>query len=156
MAGMQGHSVRENPLKFPGVQSSAGHIYNCPYEVGDILQTLNTSSPEDRWPGTEWEAITGRVLVGLDSTQTEFDTAGERGRRKSAYTTSPDAQRHSLMCIREARQTLICNRRTPAWISVNGQGEPTIRNRQGGSAHNNLQPYKVVYMWLRTGLRRTA
>ena len=27
----------------------------CPYEVGDILQTINSTDPARRWPGTEWQ-----------------------------------------------------------------------------------------------------
>ena len=38
---------------------------SCPYEVGDILVTMNATDPALRWPGTTWEVFApGRVLIG--------------------------------------------------------------------------------------------
>ena len=38
---------------------------SCPYEVGDILVTMNATDPAVRWPGTTWEVFApGRVLIG--------------------------------------------------------------------------------------------
>lgn len=38
---------------------------SCPYEVGDILVTMNETDPALRWPGTTWEVFApGRVLIG--------------------------------------------------------------------------------------------
>lgn len=47
----------------------------CPYDVGDILITMNATNPEQRWPGTKWEVFApGRVLIGAG---TGKDTRGE-------------------------------------------------------------------------------
>ena len=38
---------------------------SCPYEIGDILVTMNATDPAVRWPGTTWEVFApGRVLIG--------------------------------------------------------------------------------------------
>ena len=149
MAGMQGIAFGKS-AEIPGYAEFGWPIYNCPYEVGDILQTLNTSSPEDRWPGTEWEAITGRVLVGLDSTQTEFDTAGEEGGEKTHVLTSSEMPKHAhsvdlFASGGPSNPNLATGVANGYYVNSQNTSETG-----GDQAHNNLQPYKVVYMWLRT------
>ena len=149
MAGMQGIAFGKS-AEIPGYAEFGWPIYNCPYEVGDILQTLNASSPEDRWPGTEWEAITGRVLVGLDSAQTEFDTAGEEGGEKTHTLIADEMPEH----VHEFDLFAAGGPTNPAYATgvANGYyiGSQNTKSSGGGEAHNNLQPYKVVYMWMRT------
>ena len=159
MAGMQGIAFGKS-AEIPGVAEFGWPIYNCPYEIGDILQTLNTSSPEDRWPGTEWEAITGRVLVGLDATQTEFDTAGEEGGSKTVQLGL--ASGYAKIGVLASNYVHLKTKSVP----TGGAYETNINGTTYGSSSNvggrgtelggttdsgsNLQPYKVVYMWLRT------
>lgn len=152
MAGMQGIAFGKS-AEIPGYAEFGWPIYNCPYEIGDILQTLNTSSPEDRWPGTEWEAITGRVLVGLDSTQTEFDTAGEEGGEKTHTLNTDEMPEHGHTVVGKTGYTGTGTgyiARTDATGTLAPGISGLVESSGGGEAHNNLQPYKVVYMWLRT------
>jgi hypothetical protein len=151
MAGMAGIAFGKS-AEIPGVAEFGWPIYNCPYEVGDILQTLNTSSPEDRWPGTEWESIAGRVLVGLDSAQTEFDTIGKEGGEKAHTLTVDEMPSHRHTQTRYADALAVSGGDQgvlSAGTSSVSTGQQTLYSG-GGQAHNNLQPYKVVYMWLRT------
>lgn len=149
MAGMAGIAFGKS-AEIPGVAEFGWPIYNCPYEVGDILQTLNASSPEDRWPGTEWESIAGRVLVGIDSTQTEFDTIGETGGEKTHVLTSSEMPKHAhsidLFASGGPSNPNMATGVTNGYY-INSQ---STSETGGDQAHNNLQPYKVVYMWLRT------
>ena len=159
MAGMQGIAFGKS-AEIPGYAEFGWPIYNCPYEVGDILQTLNTSSPEDRWPGTEWESIAGRVLVGIDSTQTEFDTIGETGGSKtvqlglgSGYakigvlTSNYVHLKTKTVPTGDAYETYISGTTYSPATNAGGRGTELGGTTDSGS---NLQPYKVVYMWLRT------
>ena len=146
MAGMQGIAFGKS-AEIPGVAEFGWPIYNCPYEVGDILQTLNASSPEDRWPGTEWEAISGRVLVGIDSTQTEFDTIGEEGGEKTHTLTEDEMPVHDHPLKYGGG---VSPGSAPDVGAGSSAASETTGNAGGGQPHNNLQPYKVVYMWLRT------
>lgn len=37
---------------------------SCPYDVGDVLVTMNPTNPAKRWKGTTWEEFAqGRVLI---------------------------------------------------------------------------------------------
>lgn len=48
----------------------------CPYEVGDILQTINSTDPARRWPGTQWKQITDRFIRGADAQHPAGSTGG--------------------------------------------------------------------------------
>ena len=123
------------------------------YPVGSIY--INASDGTN--PGTllgfgTWVAFgAGRVPVGIDATQTEFDTAEETGGAKTHTLTISEMPSH--------------NHNQPAGIlpppnandlDVTGGNARTLGdnvstdNTGGGNAHNNLQPYIVVYMWKRT------
>ena len=123
------------------------------YPVGSIY--INASDGTN--PGTllgfgTWVAFgAGRVPVGIDAGQTEFDTAEETGGAKTHTLTISEMPSH--------------NHNQPAGISpapnandvdITGGNGRTIDNNiltdntGGGNAHNNLQPYIVVYMWKRT------
>ena len=126
------------------------------YPVGSIYINAAVSTN----PGTllgfgTWVAFgAGRVPVGIDATQTEFDTAEETGGAKThtlsiseipAHThnqgshdsSAGDGGAYNTEFIRDHSDT------------ANG---PNVESSStgGGGAHNNLQPYIVVYMWKRT------
>jgi hypothetical protein len=48
----------------------ATHDHGCPHEIGDILITVNTTSPATRWPGTTWTQLMDRVLIGAGNLYT--------------------------------------------------------------------------------------
>ena len=48
---------------------------NCPFEIGDILQTTSSVSPAARWGGTWEEIAPDRVLMGASSTHAAGTTA---------------------------------------------------------------------------------
>ena len=59
---------------------------SCPYEIGDILVTMNATDPAVRWPGTTWEVFApGRVLIGagkgtdINGTSMEFKVGATGG-----------------------------------------------------------------------------
>lgn len=60
------------------------------FEVGDIFITTNTANPGARFGGTWALYGTGRVLVGFDAGQSEFDTIGETGGAKTHVLTVPE------------------------------------------------------------------
>lgn len=39
----------------------------CPYKVGDVYVTTNTSNPADLWSGTSWTKLEGRFLKATNS-----------------------------------------------------------------------------------------
>ena len=111
-------------------------------------------------PGTllgfgTWSAFgEGRVLIGIDSSDTDFDTAEETGGSKTHTLTEAQLPSH--------RHTIGSNDSTAGFGGAAGNqefvqdagtgiGNPCNTSFTGsGQAHTIVQPYIVVYMWKRT------
>jgi hypothetical protein len=126
------------------------------YPVGSIY--INASDGTN--PGTllgfgTWVAFgAGRVPVGIDAGQTEFDTAGEVGGAKTHTLTLSEIPSHRHEVGSKDSSAGDGGAFNEEFVeqygdTTNGPAVPTSY-QGGGDAHNNLQPYIVVYMWKRT------
>ena len=126
------------------------------YPVGSIYINASVSTN----PGTllgfgTWVAFgAGRVMVGLDSGQTEFDTLEETGGSKTHTLTVSEIPAHTHNLGSKDSTAGDGGAFNEEFIedpadTTNGPNV-TSSSTGGGSAHNNLQPYIVVYMWKRT------
>lgn len=127
------------------------------YPVGSIYMSATHSTAQavaNALGGGTWQAFgAGRVPVGVDTTQTEFNTVEKTGGEKTHTLTVSEMPSHQ--------------HRERGWFRVQTgvSGGDTVRARAnlsadvwdtsmeatgGGQAHNNLQPYITVYMWKRT------
>lgn len=139
------------------------------WPVGSIYIAVDSTSPATRFGGGTWAAFAaGRVLVGLDANQTEFDTAEETGGAKTHTLTTNEMPSHTHVQDAHTHNFLPRSATTGAVSSIvtgtldtsstiSGANQPHIQaatatnqNTGGGAAHNNLQPYVVVFMWQRT------
>lgn len=116
------------------------------YGVGDNSTTFNVPN------------LKGRVPVGLDSTQTEFDTRGETGGAKTHALTSAEMPRHNhginpAMIVGGGHvadpntgnaYSPVGNSPSQAVTTFFTGGSGTTEVASNGDAHNNLQPYIVV------------
>ena len=123
------------------------------YPVGSIyMNASDATNPATLLGFGTWVAFgAGRVPVGIDSGDTDFDTAEETGGAKTHTLSIGEMPAHI--------HTYSESSNGPAAEGVGaGYDPPTAVGRQeadsdstgGGQAHNNLQPYIVVYMWKRT------
>ena len=136
------------------VTSSAGTLtaIQSVYPVGSIYINASVSTnPATLLGFGTWVAFgAGRVMVGIDASQTEFDAAEETGGAKTHTLTTAELPSHThtatLMGNGEDE-----NQDLPAaGDNTNPSRTMTTNATGGGGAHNNLQPYIVVYMWKRT------
>ena len=120
------------------------------YPVGSVyINAAVTTNPATLLGFGTWVDIGGgRVLVGQDAGDTDFDTLQETGGAKTHTLTINEIPSHT-------HETQV---NTGDGVSTTGFQDgatPTARDVQtsstgGGAAHNNLQPYIVVKMWRRT------
>jgi len=130
------------------------------YPVGSIY--INASDGTN--PGTllgfgTWVAFgAGRVPVGIDAGQTEFDTAEETGGAKTHTLSTAELPSHYHLSGYGADATTRYGATTGlSSVRIDNDGDSYFSTSAAhtsstgsGTAHNNLQPYIVVYMWKRT------
>ena len=116
------------------------------YPVGSIYTSVVATNPSTFFGG-QWNPFgQGKVMIGVDSTDTDFDTVENTGGAKTHTLITDEIPSHThSMSIENASGT-------GSTGSSNGASSFSTVNTSatgGGQAHNNLQPYVVVYMWKR-------
>jgi hypothetical protein len=125
-------------------------LYNKIYPVGSIYMSVNNTNPGSYLAGTTWAAWgSGRVPVGVDIEQTEFDVVEKPGGKKEHTLTVDEIPAHT-------HNYSLANVSTDShrWNDSNDRGivhnSSTTSSTGGNGPHNNLQPYITCYMWKRT------
>jgi hypothetical protein len=135
---------------------TAATINNLVYPVGSIYinATVATNPATLLGVGT-WVAYgEGRVPVGKAGSGT-FDTLGATGGAETHTLTLNEIPSHNHNNGSYDR-LLLQNGQATIHETDGSAGEPNLASSGaiaaagGGAAHNNLQPYIVVYMWKRT------
>lgn len=119
------------------------------YGVGNGTTTFNLPN------------VKGKVIAGLDSTQTEFDALAETGGAKTHTLTSAEMPSHTHIQDSHTHNVGwdgagLANGSTSVWgLQSSGNNKATSgtvatnQNTGGGGAHNNLQPYIVMNYLIR-------
>jgi len=116
------------------------------WPVGSIYTSVTSANPSTLFGGN-WEAFgAGKVLLGIDASDTDFDTVEETGGHKTHTLSVSEMPAHSHT------YTLENAAGTGSTGSGNGASSfstPNTSTAGSGAAHNNVQPYIVVYMFKR-------
>lgn len=147
------------------------------FPIGFVYISTVATNPAGLLGFGVWQAIgAGRVLVGIDPTQEEFDTLGETGGAKEVTLTTAqmpshthvqdshnhvqNAHQHTALTASNAAGTSGANftrgsgsqatLATTNATATNQAATATNQNTGGGQPHTNLMPYRVVHMWERT------
>lgn len=135
------------------------------YPVGSIYMSVNNTSPASFFGGT-WTAWgTGRVPVGINTGDSNFNTVEKTGGASTHTLDTSQIPSHShgqkinysstaasswLIGAGQNTTTLGYSLSTDAVTSGSSRRDGLYTNDAGGNAaHNNLQPYIVCYMWKR-------
>lgn len=126
-------------------------VYESMYPIGSqYVNFTDSTNPATLLGFGVWQAVAGRVIVGYDAGQTEFNAAEKTGGEKTHVLTESEMPSHNHTTG------------SPGWVgsggsasglgfttgSVWGYDRPTAYTG-GGGAHNNLQPYITAYVWKR-------
>lgn len=114
------------------------------YPIGTIYQSTKNVNPSTFIKDTTWSPISGRVLVAQS---TDFP-AGTTGGAKEVTLTAqalPKTPASLVYSNTNASHLSLTSYVTgPGWVGGD------VENLHGGKAHENMPPYKSVYMWERT------
>lgn len=116
------------------------------YPIGSIYMSYSAANPGTLFGGTWVRDCVGRMLIGQDPNDSDFDTAGDYGGEKThtLNTTEIPAHTHNM------QGTVGAAMANGNYYSPFGTTATPSGSTGGGGAHNNLSPYIVVYIWKRT------
>jgi|TARA_B100001094_G_scaffold83682_1_gene80029 hypothetical protein len=145
----------EGQVSFTTLSGVTATISNA-YPVGSIyMNASNATNPATLLGFGTWTAFgAGRVLIGIDSGDTDFDTAEETGGSKTHALTIGELASHNHTVGSNDSGTGTGGAAGNMELvrdAGTGNGPAVTSSTTGdGDAHNNVQPYIVVYMWKRT------
>jgi len=117
------------------------------YPVGSIYTSVVATNPATLLGVGTWAAFgEGKVMVGIDSGDTDFDTVLETGGAKTHTLSISEMPAHTHTVDSYGGESGSTGRLSYGHSNTTKATSST----GGGGAHNILQPYIVVYMWKRT------
>lgn len=122
------------------------------YPVGSIYMsaTMSTVDEVQATFGGTWEAWgSGKVPVGVDPEDTDFDTVEETGGEKTHTLTIEEMPSHSHGGIKRVSSETSGDQQEGINMGRYYGNNSWVSNTGGGQAHNNLQPYITCYMFKR-------
>ena len=126
------------------------------YPVGSLyMNASNSTNPATLLGFGTWSAFgEGRVLIGIDSSDTDFDTAEETGGSKTHTLTEAQlpSHRHQVGSNDSGTGTGGAAGNMELVRDAGTGNGPAVNSSFTGSgdAHTIVQPYIIVYMWKRT------
>lgn len=148
------------------LESRVNNILLLNHPVGSIYVTIDETNPSELFGGT-WVAWgSGRVPVGVNASDSSFNTVEKTGGEKTHTLTTNEMPSHSHGTGVEdgSYYTYVGDEKHLAQVASgstiivvpysNENAEAYFKDNTGstggGQAHNNLQPYITCYMWKRT------
>ena len=136
--------------------SSTEDSYSCGY-INDLLNTIfpvgkteifYDNNDHSNYLGFTWErTAVGKAIVGIDTTQTEFDTIGETGGSKSLQEHTHGMNISSGGAAGGGTRAVL---RVTAVTNDNPDISAGSTTSTGTGNSGNLQPYEVFAIWRRT------
>ena len=154
---LMGQWVRELKTQFDSVVvDSSSAILQQIFPVGAYWISDNTSTPNTLLGFGTWSRVSGKFLVGLDSTDTDFDGVGETGGSKTHnhnHTLSvPDHNHIITNNIYDTAETDTPDQLGGVDIITPSTTTSTEELDLTGViiSSTNLPPYKTTNIWVRT------
>ena len=122
------------------------------FPVGSIYMSLTNTNPSKYFNGV-WEQLKGKFLVGVDTSDVDFNTSGKTGGEKKHTLTISEMPKHSHSVVISSggskttsgfdytysSSTKVYSMDDDDMVKMSGESQP----------HNNLPPYIAVFMWKR-------
>ena len=123
------------------------------YPVGSIYLSVDSANPSTKFGGTwvAWGA--GRVPVGINETDSDFNAVEKTGGEKTHTLTQNELPASLSFKTNDIGFQVYgegTNQGEEVGTAFGSNTTLNLTNLDGGQAHNNLQPYITCYMWKRT------
>jgi hypothetical protein len=125
------------------------------YPVGSIyINAAVTTNPATLLGFGTWVAFgTGRMMVGYNASDSDFNSLQKEGGFKTHTLTTSELPSHNHSITGNISRSGFSFEHHQTNARLPGETfdtNPNTGNTGGGSAHNNMPPYIVAYMWRRT------
>ena len=139
------------PINSENLNYNFNEIINILYPIGYIL-IKDDSEDYSNYLGFTWQRVfTGKTLVGLDSSDTDFNTVGKTGGEKTHTLIIGEMPKHShlmgLLGGGNQERWGLQYAKNSEWRYYDGAD--IIASAGESQPHNNLQPYYVIAYWKR-------
>ena len=138
----------DTAINATNLNNNFSEILNLIYPIGrGFIDFTNTDY--SNYLGFTWEReLIGKVPVGIDSNDTDFNTIGKTGGEKTHILTIPEIPAHSHDIRYQNIQIQLGSTYSN---ELSGSSSVNVVSSDTGSnyPHNNLQPYEVVAFWKR-------
>ena len=151
------YGIGENKCKVEVVPKEK--LLDLIYPVGAIYMSVKNTNPGTLFGGT-WTAWgSGRVPVGVNTSDSNFNSVEKTGGASTVTLTESQIPSH-YHGFTDGAEAIVYN--NVGWAGTGNDfaafKAPTsgtisatrTGNTGGGGSHNNLQPYITCYMWKRT------
>ena len=135
------------------IGSNTATTLQAVYPVGSIyINAAVTTNPGTLLGFGTWVSFgTGKVIVGYDASDSDFDALQETGGSKTHTLTTAELPSHTHTVSIPSSENGGSSNDHALFPDGTSSGETfTSGATGGGGAHNNVQPYIVAYMWRRT------
>lgn len=132
------------------LEQGISDLYDAIFPVGQIV-IKGDNEDYSNWLGFTWERTAlGKVLVGIDSSDTDFNIIGKTGGEKkhTLSVSEMPSHQHELSIVGGGNLTVSAVN----WeVTSAGRkyAKDMISATGGGQPHNIVQPYQVVAYWKR-------
>lgn len=134
---------------FTSVTDLTKQLFLLMHRVGDIIFSTSDENPSTIYGGT-WVAWgKGQVPVGVDTSDSDFNTVEKTGGEKEHTLTVDEMPSHKHDFGQQFATTSNLSG-AYGYYMISGTQTDVIKNTGGNQPHNNLQPYITCYMWKRT------
>lgn len=134
---------------FTSVTDLTKQLFLLMHRVGDIIFSTSNENPSTIYGGT-WVAWgKGQVPVGVDTSDSDFNTVEKTGGEKEHTLTVDEMPSHKHDFGQQFTGMPVSSGNY-GYYMISGTQTDVIKNTGGNQPHNNLQPYITCYMWKRT------
>ena len=128
-----------------------------PSHVGQVIMstTLDTAAKVKAIYGGTWEAWgKGKVPVGVDPNDTDFNAPNKSGGAKTVTLETNQIPSHShdfVINIQHSDGTRVSGEALTSGLQVSGRARyfGTTKTAGDSQAHENMPPFMTLYMWQR-------
>lgn len=137
----------KTPLSSENLNKMQVEILKTMLPVGSRYVTQDNTNPSEILGFGTWERLKGKVCLGLDENDADFNEIWKTGGEKTHKLKEDELPKFNRVLLGVGSGYLLDASNATAGAGQVGANEIEVGKAQ---EHNNLQPYEVVgYMWIR-------